>query len=123
MSDPKEPEFDWSQAASLLGEDPNSIDPDMAEIVKELVEGARAQFADLKSKNPETDQKGVSSVAHALRGCLLNFGFTAVGAMLVQVEKHSYPLAEYMERINKAEAAFLASKKMLEARYPVLGTL
>src|SRR5271156_2645109 len=99
MSATNEPEFDWSQAASLLGDDPNSVDPDMAGIVKELVEGAKAQFEDLKSKNPETDQKGVSSVAHALRGCLLNFGFTAVGAILVQVEKNSYPLADYKERI------------------------
>jgi hypothetical protein len=123
MSDTNEPAFDWSQAASLLGDDPNSVDADMVAIVKELVEGAELQFQDLKSKNPETDQKGVSSVAHALRGCLLNFGFTEVGTILVQVEKNSYQLADYLARVDQAETAFITSKKMLGARYPVLELL
>jgi HPt (histidine-containing phosphotransfer) domain-containing protein len=123
MSATDEPDFDWSQAASLLGDDPNVVEEDMVAIVRELVEGADVQFKELKSKNPETERKSISSLAHALRGCLLNFGFTAVGAILVQIEKGSYANEEYAARVDSAEAVFVASKKLLVARYPVLGSL
>jgi hypothetical protein len=53
-----------------------------------------------------------------LRGCLLNFGFTEVGALLLQVEKGTYPAGEYPARIDQAQAVFVASKKLLAARYP-----
>jgi HPt (histidine-containing phosphotransfer) domain-containing protein len=121
MSTTQEPAFDWAQASSLLGDDPNSVEADMAAIVRELVEGADVQFKELKSKDAETDRKGVSSLAHALRGCLLNFGFTEVGGLLLHVEKGTYPAGEYLDRINQAEAVFLASKKLLAARYPSIG--
>jgi HPt (histidine-containing phosphotransfer) domain-containing protein len=122
MSTTDEPAFDWSQAASLLGDDPNSVEPDMAAIVRELVEQAVGQFKDLRSLNAETDRKTVSSQAHALRGCLLNFGFTEVGGILFKVEKGpEYSQAEYQTMLDQAEAAFAASKKMLAERYPSVG--
>jgi len=121
MSATEEPVFDWSQAASLLGENPNEVDEEMAAIVRELVEGADVQFQDLKSKNAETDRKEISSAAHGLRGCLLNFGFTEVGTILMQIEKDAYPAAEYQGRVDQAMAVFVASKKLLAARYPSLG--
>jgi HPt (histidine-containing phosphotransfer) domain-containing protein len=121
MSATQEPVFDWAQASSLLGDDPNAVEADMAAIVRELVEGADVQFAELKQKDVAADPKGISSLAHALRGCLLNFGFTEVGGILLQVEKGTYPPSEYLDRINRAEAVFLASKKLLAARYPSIG--
>jgi hypothetical protein len=121
MSETTEPVFDWAQASSLLGDDPNEVDPDMAGIVKELVAGADVQFADLKALNPETDRKTIASQAHGLRGCLLNFGFTEVGGILLQVEKGPYESSEYLDRINQAESVFLASKKLLAERYPAIG--
>jgi hypothetical protein len=121
MSATQEPSFDWSQAASLLGEDPNAVDPEMAAIVRELVEGADIQFHALKQLNPETERKEISAQAHGLRGCLLNFGFTEVGGILVQIEKGPYPSGEYLDRITQAEAAFVTSKKMLAERYPSVG--
>jgi hypothetical protein len=121
MSATQEPAFDWAQASSLLGDDPNAVDAEMAAIVRELVEGADVQFKELKSKDVEADRKGISSLAHALRGCLLNFGFTEVGGLLLHVEKGTYPAGEYMDRINQAEAVFVASKKLLAVRYPSIG--
>jgi len=121
MSETQEPDFDWSQAASLLGDDPDAVEADMAAIVRELVEGAEVQFQELRLKNAETDRKAISSLAHALRGCLLNFGFTEVGALLFHVEKGAYPAGEYLDRIDQAQAVFVTSKKMLAARYPSLG--
>jgi hypothetical protein len=121
MSATQEPVFDWAQASSLLGDDPNAVDPEMAAIVRELVQGADGQFGDLKALNPETDRKTISSQAHGLRGCLLNFGFTEVGGILLQIEKGPYDSGEYLERINQAESVFLASKKLLAARYPSVG--
>jgi hypothetical protein len=120
MSSETEPAFDWAQAASLLGDDPNSVEPDMAEIARELVEGAKVQFADLKTKDPETDRKGIGAAAHALRGCLLNFGFTEVGTLLLQLEKGNFPSAEYLARVDQAEAVFNVSRKLLGERYPAL---
>ena len=121
MSATQEPAFDWSQAASLLGDDPHGVDPEMAVIVRELVEGADVQFQELKLLNPEMDRKTISAQAHGLRGCLLNFGFTEVGGILLQVEKGPYPSGEYLDRINQAETAFVASKNLLAARYPSVG--
>src|SRR5271170_2152047 len=120
MSATQEPDFDWSQAASLLGDDPNAVEADMAAIVRELVEGAEVQFQELKLKNAETDRKAISSQTHGLRGCLLNFGFTEVGTLLMQVEKGSYQAGEYAGLIDQAYAVFVASKKLLAARYPSL---
>jgi len=122
MSAPTEPAFDWAQASSLLGEDPNVVDPDMAAIARELVEGAEVQFAEMRTKNADTDRKGIGSLAHALRGCLLNFGFTEVGTILVDIEKGPpYTDAEYREKLDRAYATFLASKKLLAERYPAVG--
>ena len=50
MSETKEPEFDWSQAASLLGDDSSQVADDMAEIVRELVDSAEVQFQELRAK-------------------------------------------------------------------------
>ncbi len=117
----KEPAFDWSQAASLLGDNPNQVEPDMAAIVLELVGGADAQFAELAEKDFATDQKTVSGLAHALRGCLLNFGFTEVGTILQYIEKGPCTAAEFPVKLEEARQAFLASKKMLAERYPSVG--
>jgi len=121
MSATPEPAFDWAQAASLLGDNPNEVDGEMSAIVRELVEGADVQFQELKLKNTETEGKAISSLAHGLRGCLLNFGFTEVGGLLMHIEKGTYPAGEYLERIDQAQAVFVASKEALAARYPSLG--
>jgi HPt (histidine-containing phosphotransfer) domain-containing protein len=121
MSATDEPAFDWDQASSLLGDNPNAVDEEMAVIVRELVEGAAVQFQELKLKNAETDRKSISSLAHALRGCLLNFGFTEVGGLLMHVEKGNYQAGEYLDKIDQAEAVFIASKKILAERYPSIG--
>jgi HPt (histidine-containing phosphotransfer) domain-containing protein len=123
MSAPDEPAFDWSQAASLLGDNPDEVDADMAAIVRELVEGAEVQFQDLRAKTNDADRKNISALAHGLRGCLLNFGFTEVGGILMQVEKGTYSSEEYLQRVDQAQAVFVTSKKMLAARYPSLGLL
>lgn len=121
MSAPQEPAFDWSQAASLLGDNPHEVEEEMAAIVRELVEGADVQFQELKMKNAETDRKTISSLAHALRGCLLNFGFIEVGTILLEIEKSTFSAGEYQDRIAHAQAVFVASRKLLAARYPSLG--
>ena len=121
MSATNEPAFDWSQASSLLGDNPNEVEPEMAAIARELVEGADVQFADLKALNPETDRKAISAQAHGLRGCLLNFGFTEVGSILVKIEKEPFASADYSQLVAQAEAVFVASKKLLAERYPGIG--
>ena len=121
MSAPLEPAFDWAQAASLLGDDPNQVDPEMAAIVQELVAGADGQFAELKGKDIASDRKTVSSLAHALRGCLLNFGFSEVGTTLQYIEKGPCTPEEFPQKMEEAQAAFVASKKMLAERYPSAG--
>ena len=93
----------------------------MAAIVRELVEGADVQFQELRLLNPETDRKAISAQAHGLRGCLLNFGFSEVGGILLTVEKTPFASGDYASLINQAEAAFVASKKLLAARYPSVG--
>jgi HPt (histidine-containing phosphotransfer) domain-containing protein len=121
MSETNAPAFDWAQASSLLGENPNEVDPDMAAIVRELVDGADGQFAELRSKDAATDRKTISSLAHALRGCLLNFGFTEVGGLLFHVEKGTYADSEFIAKIDEAQAVFEASKKLLAEHYPAIG--
>lgn len=120
MSESGEPKFDWSQAASLLGDDPNLVAEDMADIVRELVESAETQFQELKEKKIESERKEVGSLAHQLRGCLLNFGFEEVGSQLLHIEKGEYSPAEYPDLLAKSYTAFLASRKMLGKRYPTL---
>jgi len=121
MSATNEPAFDWEQAASLLGDNPNAVDEEMAVIVRELVAGADVQFEDLKSKNAETQRKEIGSLAHGLRGCLLNFGFTEVGTLLLQIEKGTYEPSEYPARLEQARLVFIASRKLLAERYPGIG--
>ena len=120
MSATDEPEFDWSQAASLLGDDPSQVPEDMVEIVRELIESVNQHLQELKNKNIETERKAIGAQAHQLRGSLLNFGFVEVGAILLQVEKGVYPASEYPVLVSQAENAFLASKKLLGERYPSL---
>jgi HPt (histidine-containing phosphotransfer) domain-containing protein len=120
MSATDEPQFDWSQAASLLGDDPGQVPEDMVEIVQELIESANQHLQELKQKNIETDRKAIGSQAHQLRGSLLNFGFVEVGSILLQVEKGTYPATEYAALITQAEKTFVASKKLLSERYPSL---
>ncbi len=115
-----EPDFDWSQASSLLGDDPQQVPEDMAAIVVELVEGSAERFDELKAKNPETDAVAISSLAHQLRGSLLNFGFTAVGAVLLQIEKKGYTPPEFAGLVDKAITTFAESKKVLVRHYPTL---
>jgi HPt (histidine-containing phosphotransfer) domain-containing protein len=117
---PGEPEFDWSQAESLLGDDPNNVPQDMAEIALELIGDSRKRFEDLKKMNPETDRVAISAAAHQLRGSLLNFGFTGVGTILFQVEKTPYETAEFPTLMDHAETAFNDSLKLLSERYPSL---
>jgi HPt (histidine-containing phosphotransfer) domain-containing protein len=120
MSATDEPEFDWSQAASLLGDDPSQVPEDMVEIVRELIESVNQHLQELKNKNIETERKAIGAQAHQLRGSLLNFGFVAVGAILMKIEKDAYPAEEYPALISQAENAFVASRKLLGERYPSL---
>jgi HPt (histidine-containing phosphotransfer) domain-containing protein len=120
MPTPGQPEFDWSQAESLLGDEPNNVPEDMAAIVLELVEGARTRFDELKALKPETDRTAISALAHQLRGSLLNFGFVEVGTYLFDIEKREYPAADYPGMVEKAEEAFVGSTKLLAERYPSL---
>jgi HPt (histidine-containing phosphotransfer) domain-containing protein len=121
MSTINEPDFDWSQASSLLGDDPAQVEPDMAAIVLELIESSEARLKELKTKNAATERVAIRSLAHQLRGSLLNFGFTAVGVVLWDIEKRDYPPSEYPALVEKAQTAFDVSKKMLGARYKSLG--
>ncbi len=121
MSDSSPPEFDWSQAESLLGEDPAHVPPDMAEIVLELAQSARDRFAELKTLDPVSARVAIGAAAHQLRGSLLNFGFVAVGTILLEIEKRDYPAAEYPGLLARAESVFYESMKLLAGRYPSLG--
>ncbi len=115
-----EPEFDWSQAASLLGDDPQDVPEEMAEIVRELVETTALRLEELKNKNFETDRKAIGGLAHQLRGSLLNFGFTGVGTVLFRIEKTEYTLEEYHAMLAETEVLFTDSVKILAQRYPTL---
>lgn len=118
MSTTNDPEFDWSQAESLLGEDPENVPEDMGAIVIELIEGSEERFAELAKKTAGSDDVAIAALAHQLRGSLLNFGFTAVGGVLLQIEKKTYPPADYAETVKKAHDTFLASKALLARKYP-----
>ena len=115
-----QPDFDWSQAESLLGEDPTQVPQDMADIVVELVEGSRGRFQELAGFDPKTERVKIGAQAHQLRGSLLNFGFTGVGAILFDIEKKEYPPEDYSGMVSASEEAFQASLKMLSERYPTL---
>ena len=115
-----EPQFDWSQAESLLGDNPNQVDPDMAGIVLELISSSEEKFNDLK-KLDSADPKAISSLAHQLRGSLLNFGYTEVGAVLHKIEYKEYQPGELPGLIDQAITTFHASNQLLAAKYPVLG--
>ncbi len=114
------PEFDWAQAESLLGEDPQNVPPEIAEIVVELEQSAKERFAELKTLDPAASRGVIGGVAHQLRGSLLNFGFVAVGAILLDIEKKEYPAADYPGLVAKAEKVFYDSMKLLASRYPSL---
>ncbi len=115
-----EPEFDWSQAASLLGDDPNQVAPDMAEIAVEMISSSEQHLQELRLKDAATARREIGAQAHQLRGSLLNFGFVAVGKILLKIEKDDYSPADYPAMVDDAEKAFVASKKLLAARYPSL---
>ncbi len=115
-----EPSFDWSQAASLLGDDPGAVADDMAEIVAELIDSGHLHLQQLKGKKPETDRKAISALAHNLRGSLLNFGFTEVGNILLKIERGDYVDAEFASLVEQTDKVFELSKKMLAGRYPTL---
>ena len=114
------PAFDWSQAASLLGDDPQKVSEDMVEIVGELIESANDHLQELKTKNPDTERKAISALAHQLRGSLLNFGFTEVGTILIHIEKDNFPSSDYLNMVANAEKTFIASRQLLVERYPSL---
>ncbi len=120
MSETNEPNFDWSQASSLLGDDPQQVPSDMVEIVQELIDSANQHLQELKNKNIETQRKEIGSQAHQLRGSLLNFGFVEVGSVLWQIEKGDYPPSEYPALLARTDSVFQASKKLLATRYPSL---
>jgi len=120
MPNSSQPDFDWSQAESLLGDDPENVPEDMAAIVLELIESSRERFEELRVQDPETNRAGISSMAHQLRGSLLNFGFIAVGTALLKLEKQPYASADYASLVKEAHAAFVNSIKLLSERYPRL---
>ena len=116
-----EPAFDWSQAESLLGENPNQVDPDMAAIILELIETSETRLLELKGMNPAADPKPVSGLAHQLRGSLLNFGYTDAGKALHKIEYKEYAEGDFSATCDEAIDLFHASNKLLAAKYPVLG--
>jgi HPt (histidine-containing phosphotransfer) domain-containing protein len=115
-----EPAFDWSQAESLLGDNPQQVDPDMAAIILELISSSEEKFAELKTLDPN-EQKPLSSLAHQLRGSLLNFGYTDVGKILHKIEYKEYEGDALPGLIDQAIETFHASNKLLAAKYPVIG--
>ncbi len=120
MSTSSQPEFDWSQAESLLGDDYQNVPQDMADIVLELVQSAEQRFGELKAMSPETDRTAISALAHQLRGSLLNFGYVEVGTCLYEIEKKPYASADYLGLVQKAEETFVSSNKLLAGRYTSL---
>lgn len=118
MSD--KPDFDWSQAASLLGDDPQDVPEDMAAIAQELVETTAQRLQELKEKKLEADRKVIGGLAHQIRGSLLNFGFTGVAAVLWKIEKTEYTAEEYDKMLVEIDSLFAESTQMLAERYPTL---
>jgi HPt (histidine-containing phosphotransfer) domain-containing protein len=115
-----QPEFDWSQAESLLGEDAENVPEEMAEIVRELVEGSKKRFAEMAKLDPGSDRAEIGSQAHQLRGSLLNFGFVGVGDLLYDIEKKECSPQDYPGLVAAADRAFRDSLKILGERYPKL---
>jgi HPt (histidine-containing phosphotransfer) domain-containing protein len=115
-----EPAFDWSQAESLLGDDPHQVDPEMAGIILELISSSEAKFAELKALD-QNEQKPISALAHQLRGSLLNFGYTDVGKVLHKIEYKEFEPGALTPLMDQAVETFHASNKLLAAKYPVLG--
>jgi HPt (histidine-containing phosphotransfer) domain-containing protein len=115
-----DPAFDWSQAASLLGDNPQQVDPEMGAIILELIATSETRLQDLKGLDP-ADAKPISSLAHQLRGSLLNFGYTDVGKVLQRIESKEYEPADFPTLVDEAISLFHASNKLLAARYPTLG--
>ena len=116
-----EPAFDWSQAESLLGDNPNQVDPDMAAIIMELIDTSETRLKELQEMDPAVDPKAVSGLAHQLRGSLLNFGYTDAGKALHKVEYKEYAEGAFTSTMVQAIDLFHASNKLLAAKYPVLG--
>jgi HPt (histidine-containing phosphotransfer) domain-containing protein len=115
-----EPAFDWSQAKSLLGDNPQQVDPEMAAIILELVESSETRLQELKALNP-ADPKPISALAHQLRGSLLNFGYTDAGKVLQKIESREYQPEGFTAMVDQAIEIFHASNKLLAAKYPTLG--
>jgi HPt (histidine-containing phosphotransfer) domain-containing protein len=115
-----EPAFDWSQAESLLGDNPQQVDPEMAAIILELVTTSETRLHELKAFDP-VDPKPISALAHQLRGSLLNFGYTEVGKILQKIESKEYQAAEFTGLVDQSLDAFHASNTLLAAKYPTLG--
>jgi HPt (histidine-containing phosphotransfer) domain-containing protein len=117
-----EPAFDWSQAESLLGDNPQQVDPEMAAIILELISSSETKFTELKALDP-AEQKPISGLAHQLRGSLLNFGYTDVGKILHKIEYKEFEPGGLAPLMDQAVETFHASNKLLAARYPVLGII
>jgi HPt (histidine-containing phosphotransfer) domain-containing protein len=117
---PTDPAFDWSQAASLLGDDPQQVDSEMGAIVLELIATSEIRLQELKALDP-ADPKPISALAHQLRGSLLNFGYTEVGRILQKIESKDYQPAEFVSVAEEAISVFHASNKLMADRYPSLG--
>src|ERR1700743_2518243 len=97
-----DPAFDWSQAESLLGDNPNQVDPDIAAIILELIETSEVRLQELKGMNPAADPKPVSGLAHHLRGSLLNFGYTDAGKALHKIEYKEYAEGAFASTCDEA---------------------
>jgi hypothetical protein len=116
-----EPAFDWSQAESLLGDNPNQVDPEMGAIILELISSSETRLQELKAMDPAVDPKPVSGLAHQLRGSLLNFGYTDAGKALHKIEYKEYAEGAFGSTMDEAISLFHASNKLLAEKYPVLG--
>jgi hypothetical protein len=116
-----QPEFDWAQAASLLGDDPAGADADMSAIVLELIHSTISRFQELYVMDPRVEAKAITALTHQMRGSLLNFGFTTVGVRMAQLEHGEFRPAEFTRLVEEAYEIFGESVRMLSDRYPSLG--
>jgi len=121
MSTKSEPVFDWAQASSLLGDDPDLVDDDMGEIVHELIQSSIARFQELYVLEPRSETKAISALTHQMRGSLLNFGFTTVGQLLGHLEHGEFKPDDFTRLVEEAYETFAESVRMLSDRYPSLG--
>ena len=92
----------------------------MAAIVLELIESSETRLQELKALNP-AEPKPISSLAHQLRGSLLNFGYTDVGRVLQKIESKEYQPEGFTAMVDESVELFHASNQLLAARYPSLG--